>query len=55
MLKLTSSTGESVTVDLPDDLDVSPEMAEMLANGEIEIEADELIPIIRAQALDNMP
>lgn len=55
MLKLTSNKGESVTIDLPVDLDVSPEMAEMLANGEIEIETDELIHIMRAQALDNMP
>ena len=55
MLKLISSTGESVTVELPDDLDVSPVMAEMMANGEIEIAADELILIMRAQALDNLP
>jgi len=50
MLKHTSSTGESVTVDLPEDLEISP----VLANGEIEIDADELIRIIRAQAFDNI-
>lgn len=46
MLNLTSSTGELVTVDLSDDLDVSPEMAEELLAGMPEV--DELISIMRS-------
>jgi hypothetical protein len=48
MLRLISSTGDSVTVELPDDLDIDAETAKKLENGEIEIEADDLIRIMRA-------
>lgn len=55
MLRLKNSNGDSFDIDLPDDLLITPEIAEKLASGEIDIEADELLRIMFVQALDNLP
>lgn len=39
MLRLKNINGDTVDVDLPDGLDITPKIAEKLASGEIAIEA----------------
>ena len=50
MLRFKNCDGDSVVVDLPGCLEITPENAEKLACGDIAIEADELLCLLDQNA-----